>query len=250
MLSSCGAVALWFARYALSRCGCPLRAVALSRCKTSRQRDNTALCWHRAVCSGDPLVVHGRLLTLAAKEKQRRRAEATTAANAVRQSQADDKAARDRAAKEGRAKEAAERKKAREEQNALWTPELQGNLEEALRRHPAPVSGTAASTKAQKKARWANIAAAVGGGMTKKQCAARYAFVRRELLFKRATEEAAAREREETLAGMTPTERAKMARDQARKKEKERRRDVQRAKGAKKAGFGGQFGALPPETDF
>ena len=160
---------------------------------------------------------------LARQEKQRRREEVSKAGAAVRKAKEDAKAAQKQTARDKQAHEEAEVARERKEQEELWSTSQQQKLESALKKFPKKNESTS-------RERWTNIAEMVGDGMTKKQCAERYKFLRREVKRAQQYAETTAQTKLDELSAMTPTERAKLERDAARKKEKKRRRDVERMK--------------------
>ena len=100
--------------------------------------------------------------------------------------------------------------------DAKWPSELQLRLNEALVLYP--------SDSWTKVERWTNISQYVGGKRTKRECAERFKMLREEFRAEEMRKKVEEQERIEELAGMTATERAKLARGEARKKEKRRRK--------------------------
>ena len=160
-------------------------------------------------------------ITLANKEKQRTRDALNHKANAIRK--AKEMAVLKRKQIEKQRKETEQNAIAleRTKQKNLWTPELQIKLEEALRKH---------SSSLPTKERWKLISKTVGSGMTPKKCAARFKFLRNEVKRAQLFANEAEQSKRDELSAMTATERAKMEREIARKKEKDRRKKVSREK--------------------
>jgi hypothetical protein len=110
-------------------------------------------------------------------------------------------------------------------QDELWPPLYQQKLHEALRLYTADLP---------KKERWRKISEYVsaqddgGGGKTRsaRKCAERFMTLRKDLQKQQEMKEQKRLARLDELSSMTATERAKIARDEARTKEKVRRKNV------------------------